>query len=146
MKNSEIFELVSLLEQTDFNNIQNSVFQYAVQRNVDRLGSEAMTLRKTIENLKPAGFKELHAEILPIMNEAMKGAKPEHWAEIEAKALAEWEKGEDWKKQSEAYEKEVDELMKSDSDTVLYKIKFSTIENLGLNQKQMKAVMPLIED
>jgi len=146
MKKSEVFNLLNLLEQTDFNNIQNSTFQYAVQRNVDRLESEVKTLRKVIENLKPAGFKELHAEILPIMEAAMKDAKPEQQAEIEKKTLAEWEKGEEWKKQSEAYQKEVDKLLESDSDIVLYKIKFSTIESLGLNQRQMKAVMPLIEE
>ncbi|HAQ21100.1 MAG TPA: hypothetical protein DCR40_17985 [Prolixibacteraceae bacterium] len=146
MKKSEVFDLLSFLENTDFNNIQNSVFQYAVQRNIDRFGREAKTLQKTIESMKPNGFKELHTEVLPIMMAAMKDAKPEQQAEIEAKVLSDWEKGEDWKKQSDAYRKEVNELLESDSDINLYKIKFSTIEGLGLNQNQMKAVMPLIEE
>lgn len=146
MKNSSVLDLLFGLEHTDFNNIQNSVFQYAIQRNIERLRSESKTLQKTIESLKPAGFKELHAEILPYMQAAMKDAKPDEQADIEAKVLSDLEKGEEWKKQSEAYNLRVEELLDLDSDMTLYTIKFSTIENLGLNQRQMKAVMPLIEE
>lgn len=141
MKNIEVSNLYEQLKSTDFNSIENTKFQYAIQRNIDKLESEVKSIQVMIERMKPPRYAKLQAEILPIFNEAVKAAQPEDLVNIEEQVLAKWDKADEWKKEADKYKKLIEELNEQENEFKPFTINVY-VDNL--NETQMKSIYKII--
>ena len=71
MKNFEMVNLNRGLLETDFNNIVNGKFQYAIFRNLDKLSKIIESFNKAIESCKSPEIQQLINEIKPVVDKAI---------------------------------------------------------------------------
>ena len=148
----KIFEVLSLkkgLNDTNFDNVSNGKFQYALVKNIKMLDKEVETINEASEKCKSNVLVDLINEIRPLIDKEIKSRNNisnEEAIVIETEILTNWEKYSEWNVNIELYNKAIFELQNSESEFIPFQIDLSLIETLNLTNTQMKVIYPLIKE
>ncbi|MBV5334820.1 MAG: hypothetical protein JZU49_03335 [Sulfuricurvum sp.] len=129
-----------------FATVKSTKLSYAKFKNMPKLKAEAEAIENTIKEIAPERYTELKDEIIVCVTPLNKDSKsPKEASQIELDWIQNWEKKEEWKEQSEAYEKLVDEFVNQDMDLELHKVNLADLPE-DLTDLQFKAISIFLAD
>jgi len=145
MKNIEILETFNNLKSTNFNDIKDGKFQYAISKNRAMFKEESKHIQSAIENMIPDTLKEYQKELKELINKEIAEKKISK-IKAESNVLDIWEKAEEYKKMIIEFTPKIEKYYSGDSSLIPHKIELELIEKLPLNDQQMQAVFMLVDD
>lgn len=167
MKNNEVGKLLNQLSKTSFTEVKNGKFQYALAKNRNILKRELEIIQKSIEQsrseelislineIRPEILKQIDEKNKEIMKENQKRTEDgrsnrpplsvQQKIEIENEIIANWEKGEEYRKLANEFLTMQEDILQQECDINLHMITLDLIEELPLNDVQMNAVFTLIK-
>jgi uncharacterized circularly permuted ATP-grasp superfamily protein len=154
MKNRELLQQSNVINQVEFNNIQNGKFQYAITKNRDKLSREVKLLNDTVEAMKSDKHKELIEQLRPLVVKALEQDKEKAGRELSQKEAADiensivesWEKKEEYEAEKKEFIDKVTDLYDQENDFKFHQIELALIESLPLNDQQMYAIFKMIKE
>lgn len=154
MKNIELLELRLRLNQVNFNDIKDGIFQYKISKNRSILKSECKIIEDAIEAVKPDDLLKMQAEFRPLVDKAIEekslkvgnNLTNNDLRLIENTILRDSGRFDEYNKLLEDFRELSKSIEEKDSDVKLRTLNYTSIKNLPLNDTQMMAIFPLIVD
>lgn len=138
MTNLDVIRTFNLLNSTDFNEIKDTKFQYALVKNIKKLESEVKLLEKTLDASKSESLKSLETEAKTKVKNLTLENPSLNAQEVEQLFFRTWEKKEMWEKEIKTFNEIKEAFHEEENPIEFYKVDISKIENL--NTRQMYAV------
>jgi len=151
MKNNELINYYNQLSASDFNNICNGKFQYAIQKNIDLLAREVKAINRAKEKLQtPELLKFLQLnqadalEKIKTQIQTQAAAAPEQITKIEREILKQYKGFTEIERDFDKWVKANTLFMNEESEFKPWSISPELIESIEINQRQIKTIWPLI--
>ena len=128
------------INPVSFATVKSTTLSYAKFKNIPKIKAEAKAIEETIKEIAPERFIELKDELIAAVVPLNKDAKSkEEAAQIELDWIQKWDKKDEWKEQSEVYDKLVEEFVDQEAELDLHKVNYSDLPK-DLTDLQFEAI------
>jgi len=154
MKKLEVIKTRNLLagnpqqgvEAVEFSGVKSTKLSYAKFKNLPRIKAEAEAIENTIKELAPLRYTELKEQLIEAVKPLIENTTdPRKAFEIEQKFIQEWDYCDEWKAETAAYQKQINEFLEEETTIELHRVAFNELPE-DLTDAQFQAISIFIAE